>query len=148
MKKPFLLVLLLLATTLTIHAQGGMRGGGGQQPDGGNQDNRPMPTPKEIADRETAQLTELLELTPEQVVKVKAIVMDYTQQRFQLMQEIQILKDQSAAETKLKGIKMAQDNALNEVLTPEQQAVLKKGKRKKKKGEKKKPAPAEDDTKN
>ncbi len=143
MKKIFLLAILLIASVSSIKAQNGARGRNGQYPRGENQADRPTPTPQEIADKETERLTKMLELTPEQAAKVKALNLDYTQQRFQLAHELAQLQDRSAMETKLQGIKMAQDNALKDILTPEQQVLLAKGGRKKGKNDKKKQAKEE-----
>ena len=80
-------------------------------------------------------------------VKVKAWSLNYSHQRLELMKEYQQTKDQESIENKLKGLKLAQDNDLKEILTPEQQVLLKKGGKKIKKGDKrKKDKKAEDET--
>lgn len=148
---------LMFASVLSLKAQyGGGYGGGGYgrqrmsqagQEQSQQQANRPIPTAKEMADMETKRETELLNLTPEQAVKVKAIHLNYGQQRLDLLKELQATKDHDAVENKLKGIKLAQDNELKEVLTPEQQVLLAKGKKMKgtgKKDHKKEPKPSDE----
>jgi Spy/CpxP family protein refolding chaperone len=146
MKKIFLLAILSVASVLSLKAQygqgqygGGGRGRNSQLPSPSQkEENRAPPTPQEVADMETARLTQMLELTPEQVAKLKVISLDYTQQRFALAHELAQLQDRSGMEAKLQGIKMAHDNAIKEILTPEQVVLFAKGGRKKGKGDKKK----------
>ena len=96
MKQVFFMAILLFASVLTLHAQyGGGYGGGGyggrqrqRMPEaGGEQKPQKIPTAQEMAESETKQLTQALELTPEQVVKVKAWSLNYSQQRLELMKE-------------------------------------------------------------
>lgn len=131
MKKVFFMAALMFASIISIKAQYG--GGGGRHRQGGGQGQseqqgpQKIPTAQEMADKETQRQTLLLDLTPEQVVKVKALNLNYSQQRLDLMKEMQATKDRDAAENKMKGIKLAQDNELKSILTTEQQAKLAKG---------------------
>jgi primosomal protein N' len=129
MKKVFFMAALMFASIISIKAQYG-GGGGGRHRQGAGQSEQQgpqkIPTAQEMADKETQRQTQLLNLTPEQVAKVKALNLNYSQQRLDLMKEMQATKDRDAAENKMKGIKLAQDNELKAILTPEQQAILAK----------------------
>lgn len=116
------MLMLLFVTVLSIQAQeaGGYHR---NQADGGN---RTMPTAQEMADKETQRQTKMLNLTTEQVAKVKTINLNYSQQRADLMKEMAASQDRSAMQNKMQGIKLAQDNELKTVLTTEQQATLAK----------------------
>ena len=152
MKKIFLLAILSIASVLSLKAQygqgqyGGSRGRNQFPPPSQKEENRAPPTPQEVADKETVRITQMLELTPEQVAKLKVINLDYTQQRFALAHELSQLQDRSGMDAKLQGIKMAQDNAIKEILTPEQLVLFAKGGRKKGKGDKKKQPKVEEPT--
>ena len=123
MKKVFFLATLLLATVLTVKAQAPASSGKQWKSDG---DNRTAPSAQEMADKETQRQTKMLNLTPEQVEKVKTINLNYSQQRLDLMKEIAASPNRSAAENKMQGIRLAQDNELKTILTADQQAKLAK----------------------
>lgn len=138
MKKLFFII-AFFASILSIKAQNYGRNGREpmerEQQQGGPQK---IPTAAEMAATETKRLTELLDLTTEQADKVKAISLNYGQQRLDLLQALRQTKDQDAIENQLKGIKLAENSALNEILTPEQQVIYTKGKKPKVKGKDKK----------
>ena len=92
MKKLCFMLMLLFVTVLSIQAQeaGGYHR---NQADGGN---RTMPTAQEMADKETQRQTKMLNLTTEQVAKVKTINLNYSQQRADLMKEMAASQDRSA----------------------------------------------------
>jgi periplasmic protein CpxP/Spy len=123
MKKLFLMALLMTASIVSMNAQ---RRAHADRAQGGESGNRTMPTAQEMADKETARETKMLNLTPEQVEKVKVINLNYSQQRSEAMAAAAATKDRASMENKMQGIRLAQDNELKAILTPEQQAKLTK----------------------
>ena len=125
MKKVFFMAALSCATILSANAQ--QQGEQHRKEGHGMKDGtHTMPTAQEMADKETMRETKMLNLTQEQVAKAKVINLDYSQQRADLMKSMASTDDRAAMENKMKGIRMAQDNALKAILTPEQQAILTK----------------------
>ncbi len=125
MKKLCFMLMLSVVSVLSIKAQ---QGGGMKRANHGQGENgqRTVLTAQEMADKETQRQTKILELTPEQVVKVKIINLKYSQQRADLMKVMTQSQDHSAVQNKMQGIKLAQDNELKTVLTADQQAKLAK----------------------
>jgi periplasmic protein CpxP/Spy len=123
MKKVLLMALLMTASIVSMNAQ---RRAHADRTEGEQGGNRTPPTAQEMADKETARETKMLNLTPEQVEKVKTINLNYSQQRLDAMSEAKQTKDRTAMENKMQGIRLAQDNELKTILTPEQQAKLTK----------------------
>jgi periplasmic protein CpxP/Spy len=121
MKKVLLMALLMTASIVSMNAQRRAHADRAQGEEGGN---RTPPTAQEMADKETARETKMLNLTPEQVEKVKTINLNYSQQRLDAMNEAKQTKDRTAMENKMQGIRLAQDNELKTILTPDQQAKL------------------------
>ena len=122
MKKIVLMAILVSASMLSLTAQETASANRGH----GERANRPMPTAQEMADKETARETKMLNLTPDQVEKVKAINLNYCQQRADLMKEMPQSQDRTAMENKMQGIRLAQDNELKTILTADQQTKLTK----------------------
>jgi hypothetical protein len=127
MKKLEFLVLLVFASAFALNAQQTASSNRGRNENRGeNRVNRPVPTAQEMADKETARETKMLNLTPEQVEQVKAINLNYSQQRADAMKTAAETKDRPAMETQMQGIRLAQDNELKTILTTDQQAKLTK----------------------
>ncbi len=122
MKKFCFMVMMLFVSVLSIKAQQTAIANHGQ----GDKGNRTMPTAQEMADKETQRQTKMLNLTTDQVAKVKTINLKYSQQRADLMKGMAQSQDRSAMQNKMQGIKLAQDNELKTVLTTDQQATLAK----------------------
>jgi hypothetical protein len=123
MKKICLIAGFSVAAFWSLQAQsslmGGRRGYGGN--DGHVRSEQKVLTPQEIVEKQVQKEIKLLNLTPEQAEKAKGIHVKFNQERMELVAEYQKLKDATSAETKMQGIQMAEDMALKEVLTPEQQ---------------------------
>jgi Spy/CpxP family protein refolding chaperone len=122
MKKICLIAGFSVTAFLSLNAQslmGGRRGYGGN--DGQVRREQTVMTPQEMVEKLVQKEIKLLNLTPEQAEKAKAIHVKFNQERTELVAEYQKLKDATSAETKMQGIQMAEDMALKEVLTPEQQ---------------------------
>lgn len=127
MKKLGFLVLLVFASAFALNAQQTASSNRGRNENRGeNRVNRPVPTAQEMADKETARETKMLNLTPDQIEKVKAINLNYSQQRADAMKTAAETKDRTAMETQMQGIRLAQDNELKTILTADQQAKLTK----------------------
>ena len=131
MKKVIVLAAFLFAAVVSINAQqtapmGNRMGGRGNGHRTEGSADRTPPTAQEMADKEIARETKMLDLTPDQVTKAKAINLKYSQQRADLMAEAQKTKDRASMENKMQGIRLAQDNELKSILTADQQAKLDK----------------------
>jgi periplasmic protein CpxP/Spy len=123
MKKIGFMAALVFASALSLTAQQTASANHGR---GDHKENRTMPSAQDMADKETQRETKMLALTPEQVEQAKAINLKYSQQREDAMKEVAISKDRSAMENKMQGIRLAQDNELKTILTPDQQTKLAK----------------------
>jgi Spy/CpxP family protein refolding chaperone len=89
-----------------------------------------------------AELTKKLELTDEQVAKIKPIIMDEVQEMKALKEDTSI--DKEAKKPKMMEIRKSHMEQIAAILTPEQKAKFKAGreKRKEKGGEAPAPKPA------
>jgi len=117
----FLIFGLLLIVSSGAYCQNGQGKGRGQgKPDKANKE---IPTPAQRAEKFSERLKVDAEISDEQSVKIRQ-----AQENF-LIQRAEILKkyngDRKAAQAELKPIKQQRQQAIKEILTPEQREKLK-----------------------
>jgi len=120
MKKFFFLSLFILGAINFVSAQQ-------QEEQNGDDKAAPkMPTPKEMADRETQRYKKELVLTEEQTTQVSAINLKYNGQFREIFDEAKAAGDFSTVRNKMEGVMMAKNNEIKPLLSTEQKVKFDK----------------------
>lgn len=127
MKKVFLMTILFLSVFSLAQAQRNT----GQRPSksGNKGEHMGMMSPEERAERQTQRLTEALSLNPEQVAKVKAIVVkngEENRKAFEKAREAGQEMEREKMRGQMKASMEKQDNEIKALLTPEQKVKFEK----------------------
>lgn len=119
MKKFFFLSLFILGAINFMSAQ--------QSEEQGDDKAAPkMPTPKEMADRETQRYKKELTLADEQTTQIAAINLKYNGQFKEIFDEAKAAGDFSTVRNKIEGVMMAKNNEIKPLLSTEQKVKFDK----------------------
>ncbi len=89
-------------------------------------EERKMPTPKEMADRETVRYKKDLALTDDQTAKVAAINLKYGEEFRIIFEEAKASGDFSTVRNRMEGVLMAKNNEIKPLLSTEQKVKFDK----------------------
>ncbi len=119
MKKFIFLSMLILGALNFASAQQ-------SEEQGDDKPERKMPTPKEMADRETQRYKKDLVLTDEQTAKVSEINLKYNGQFMEIIADAKASGDYSTVRNKMEGVMMAKNNEIKPLLSTEQKVKFEK----------------------